>query len=42
VKRICEGDAFFPPFEEMFERVATLKETPDFTIVHYRHKNLLT
>lgn len=42
VKRVCEGDAFFPPFEDIFAQVATIKETADFTIEHYRHKNLLT
>ncbi len=37
VKREVEGDAFFPEFESRFERVATLVETPEFEIVHYRN-----
>lgn len=36
VKRTVEGDAFFPPFEELFEPVATLQDNADFRIVHYR------
>ena len=42
VKRVCEGDAFFPSFEDIFAQVATIKETTEFAIEHYRHKNLLT
>jgi dihydrofolate reductase len=42
VKRTCEGDAFFPPFENIFAPVATIKETPEFTIEHYRHRDLLS
>jgi dihydrofolate reductase len=38
VKRVIEGDAFFPPFEEFFEPVATLQDNPDFRIVHYRRR----
>ncbi|HXF09621.1 MAG TPA: dihydrofolate reductase [Desulfuromonadaceae bacterium] len=42
VKREVEGgDAFFPPFEDKFDLVAELKETPEFKILHYRHKSLL-
>jgi dihydrofolate reductase len=40
VKRTCEGDAFFPPFEDSFERVAIISDTSDFTIEHWRHKSL--
>lgn len=36
VKREVEGDAFFPPFEDRFELVAELRDTPDFMILHYR------
>jgi len=36
VKRTVEGDAFFPPFEHLFERVAVIADTPDFTIEHWR------
>jgi len=38
VKRTVEGDAFFPPFEEEFELVETLRDTPEFAIRHYRRK----
>ena len=38
VKRTVEGDAFFPPFEHLFEPVATLQDNPDFRIVHYRRR----
>jgi dihydrofolate reductase len=36
VKREVEGDAFFPRFEDQFERVETVSDTPDFAIIHYR------
>ena len=38
VKREVEGDAFFPRFEDQFESVETVSDTPDFTIIHYRRK----
>ena len=41
VKRTVEGDAFFPPFEESFARVAVLKDTPEFSIEHWRHIRLM-
>ena len=42
VKRNIEnGDAFFPPFEKNFEMVEKIRETPEFEILHYRHKSLL-
>ena len=40
VKRVVEGDAHFPPFEDQFELVAVLDETPEFKILHYRNKEL--
>lgn len=41
VKREIEhGDAFFPAFEDKFELVAELRDTPAFKILHYRHKSL--
>jgi dihydrofolate reductase len=40
VKREVEGDAFFPPFEDRFERCATLRETPELDILHYRNREL--
>ena len=36
VKRTVEGDAFFPPFEDLFEPVETLQDNADFRIVRYR------
>jgi dihydrofolate reductase len=36
VKRIVEGDTFFPPFEDRFERVAVIEDQPEFRIEHYR------
>jgi dihydrofolate reductase len=38
VKREVEGDAFFPPFEDHFELAQELLNTPDFQILHYRHR----
>lgn len=38
VKRVVEGDVFFPPFEDLFEPVETLADNADFRIVHYRRK----
>ena len=40
VKRTVEGDVFFPPFEESFRRLATIQDTPEFCIEHWRHKSL--
>jgi dihydrofolate reductase len=38
VKREVEGDAFFPPFEDRFELVEEIRDTPEFKILHYRRK----
>jgi dihydrofolate reductase len=38
VKREVEGDAFFPVFENQFQEVETISDTPEFKIVHYRRK----
>jgi dihydrofolate reductase len=40
VKRVVEGDAFFPPFEEQFGLVEVINETPEFKIQHYRNTGL--
>jgi dihydrofolate reductase len=40
VKREVEGDAFFPPFEDRFHLVEELRDTSEFKILHYRHRNL--
>jgi dihydrofolate reductase len=42
VKRVVEGDAFFPPFEHLFDPVEEILDRPDFKIVHYRHRSLKT
>ena len=43
VRREVEGgDAFFPPFEDRFTAVEEIRNTPEFTITHYRHRNLKT
>ncbi len=38
VKREVEGDAFFPPFEEMFDAEEVLLETPEMTVRRYVRK----
>jgi dihydrofolate reductase len=40
VKREVEGDAFFPAFEDRFELVEELRDTPDFKILHYRQRQM--
>jgi dihydrofolate reductase len=35
VKRVVEGDTYFPPFEEQFERKIELLDRPEFNILHY-------
>ena len=42
VKREVDGgDAFFPSFEDRFDLVEELRDTPEFKILHYRHRSLL-
>lgn len=36
VSREEEGDAFFPPFEHLFDFVEVVLETPEFEVRHYR------
>jgi len=38
VKRVVEGDALFPPFEEDFVLLEEIREGPDFKILHYRQR----
>jgi dihydrofolate reductase len=38
VKRVVEGDRFFPPFEEQFELAEEVLDNPQFRISHYRQK----
>ena len=40
VKREVEGDAVFPPFEDKFDLVETLRDEKEFKILHYRHRAL--
>ena len=42
VKRTVEGDAFFPAFEDRFELVEELRDTPEFRILHYRNRGQQT
>ena len=37
VKREVEGDTFFPAFEDQFEPVEEILDTPDFKITNYRN-----
>ena len=32
---------FFPPFEDKFVLVDEIRDTPEFKILHYRHKSLV-
>ena len=41
VKREVEGDAFFPAFEDRFELVEEIRDTPEFKILHYRQPEQL-
>ena len=40
VKRQYSGDAFFPAFEDRFALERQILDTPDFSILHYRHRML--
>jgi dihydrofolate reductase len=42
VRREVEGDTFFPPFENDFELIETVMESPEFKILHYRKRSLAT
>lgn len=39
VKREVAGDAVFPPFEEQFELVEEIRDTPEFKILRYRRRS---
>jgi dihydrofolate reductase len=39
VKRVVQGDTYFPPFEEQYERVQEVLDRPDFKILHYRNRD---
>lgn len=36
VKRVVEGDVFFPPFEDQFDLAEEIRDGPEFKILHYR------
>jgi dihydrofolate reductase len=36
VKKKVEGDAFFPPFEHLFQPPEVVMDRPEFKILHYR------
>lgn len=40
VKQEVAGDAFFPPFEKRFRLVETIRDTPEFSILHYQNAAL--
>jgi dihydrofolate reductase len=39
VKRVVEGDALFPTFEDQFTPLEVVLETPEFRITHYRNRS---
>ncbi|HLX94951.1 MAG TPA: dihydrofolate reductase [Verrucomicrobiae bacterium] len=41
VKREVQGDTFFPTFEKKFVLAEEVRDTPEFKILHYRHKSLV-
>ena len=38
VKRTVQGDKLFPPFEELFEPVRTLIDSPEFKVTQYQNR----
>ena len=40
VKRVVEGDAWFPAFEDRFKLHEEIADYPDFKILHYRNRSL--
>lgn len=40
VKRVVEGDTFFPPFEDRFELAEEILDCAEFNIRHYRNRTL--
>jgi dihydrofolate reductase len=40
VKRVVEGDAFFPPFEDRFSLAEEILDCADFKILRYRNRFL--
>lgn len=42
VKRVVDGDTYFPPFEDRFELVEQVLEMPEFKVLHYRNRSVET
>jgi len=40
VKRVVDGDAFFPPFENRFDLADVVMERDEFKILHYRNRQV--
>jgi dihydrofolate reductase len=40
VKRVVDGDAFFPRFEDQFAPAEEILDTPEFKITRYRNRKL--
>ncbi|MDB6065892.1 MAG: Dihydrofolate reductase [Pedosphaera sp.] len=40
VKRVVEGDVFFPRFEERFDEAEVVMDGAEFRIVHYRNREI--
>jgi dihydrofolate reductase len=40
VKRVVDGDAFFPAFEDRFKLVEEIRDTEAFKVLHYRRNEL--
>jgi dihydrofolate reductase len=41
VQREVAGETLFPPFEDRFELLGVVRETPEFKILHYRNPALV-
>jgi len=41
VKRVVAGDAFFPPFEDHFEKVEEILDAAEFKIIRYRNREVI-
>ena len=40
VKRVVDGDVFFPPFEDQFELVEEMMDCAEFKILHYHNAKI--
>ena len=41
VKRVVEGDTFFPPFEDRFQLAEEIQDRSEFKILHYQQRSTL-